>query len=94
MLAATACIYDFGMKGCSTGQRTPVAAYLASDSEVRIFAERSNFANFGIGGHWEVIDLAWLWFRSPHNELRQDWMRTSEPPLQANRTHRVAGRNL
>jgi hypothetical protein len=26
------------------------------------------------------IDLVWLWFRSPHDELAAMMMRTSEPP--------------
>src|SRR5262249_36524696 len=42
----------------------------------------SSFANFGIEGHWQLIDLVWLWFRSPHCELAAGTMRTSEPPHQ------------
>jgi hypothetical protein len=26
----------------------------------------ASFANFGNEGHWQLIDLVWLWFRSPH----------------------------
>jgi len=29
----------------------------------------STFANFGFEGHQQIIDLVWLWFRSPHCEL-------------------------
>src|SRR5262249_58635536 len=43
------------------------------------FAARS-FANFGIEGHYQLIDLVWLWFRSPHLGLAARAMRTSEPP--------------
>jgi hypothetical protein len=25
-----------------------------------------SFANFGIEGHYQLIDLVWLWLRSPH----------------------------
>src|SRR5262249_41099581 len=39
-----------------------------------------SFANFGIEGHWQFIDLVWLWFRSPHFGLAARIMRTSEPP--------------
>src|SRR6185437_2187039 len=28
----------------------------------------------------KLIDLAWLWFKSPHNEVAAKMMRTSEPP--------------
>src|SRR5258708_35845940 len=40
----------------------------------------TSFANFGIEGHWQLIDLVWLWFRSPHFGLAARMMRTSEPP--------------
>jgi hypothetical protein len=51
------------------------------DSEVRIIlAATTTFANFGIEGHLQTIDLVWLWFRSPHDELAATAMRTSEPP--------------
>src|SRR5215468_9639871 len=40
----------------------------------------SSFANFGIEGHQQLIDLVWLRFRSPHCELAAGMMRTSEPP--------------
>src|SRR6476469_1503814 len=43
------------------------------------YAARS-LANFGIEGHWQLIDLVWLWFRSPHFGLAAEMMRTSEPP--------------
>src|SRR6476619_8652905 len=36
--------------------------------------------NFGIEGHWRLIDLVWLWFRSPHFGLAGRVMRTSGPP--------------
>src|SRR6185503_12129752 len=39
-----------------------------------------SFANFGIEGHEQLIDLVWLWFRSPHFGLSARIMRTSEPP--------------
>src|SRR5205085_9251248 len=40
----------------------------------------ASFANFGIEGHWQLTDLVWLWFRSPHFGLAARMMRTSEPP--------------
>src|SRR6516165_4221958 len=40
----------------------------------------ASFANFGIEGHQQLIDLVWLWFRSPHFGLAEKMMRTSEPP--------------
>src|SRR5258708_13776535 len=40
----------------------------------------TSFANFGIEGHWQLVDLVWLWFRSPHFGLAAKMMRTSEPP--------------
>src|SRR5205807_7395480 len=40
----------------------------------------ASFANFGIEGHYQLIDLVWLWFRSPHFGLAARMMRTSEPP--------------
>jgi hypothetical protein len=43
------------------------------------YAARS-IANFGIEGHQHLIDLVWLWFRSPHFGLAAEMMRTSEPP--------------
>src|SRR6476660_6442448 len=46
------------------------------------YAARS-IANFGIEGHQHLIDLVWLWFRSPHFGLAAEMMRTSEPPHQA-----------
>src|SRR3954462_16043662 len=39
-----------------------------------------SLANFGIEGHSQLIDLVWLWFRSPHFGLAAEMMRTSEPP--------------
>src|SRR5215470_12678340 len=39
-----------------------------------------SFANFGIEGHYQLIDLVWLWFRSPHFGPAARMMRTSEPP--------------
>src|SRR5215204_6488839 len=39
-----------------------------------------SLANFGIEGHQQLIDLVWLWFRSPHFGLAAEMMRTSEPP--------------
>ena len=50
------------------------------DSEVRLIVPHAPFANFGIVGHWQLIDLVWLWFRSPHLGLAGRMMRTSEPP--------------
>src|SRR3979409_353154 len=41
-----------------------------------------SFANFGIEGPQQLIDLVWLWFRSPHFGLDARTMRTSEPPHQ------------
>jgi hypothetical protein len=29
----------------------------------------ASFVNFGIEGHWQLIDLVSLWFRNPHDEL-------------------------
>jgi len=40
----------------------------------------TSFANFGIEGHWQRIDLMRLWFSSPHDEFAAKMMRTSEPP--------------
>jgi len=37
-----------------------------------------SFANFEIEGHQQLIDLAWLWFRSPHFGLAARVMRTSD----------------
>jgi hypothetical protein len=42
------------------------AAHSCPDSEVRIIVQHPPFANFGIEGHEQHIDLVWLWFRSPH----------------------------
>src|SRR5262245_2347943 len=39
-----------------------------------------SFVNFGIEGHWQLIYLVGLWFRSPHFGLAARMMRTSEPP--------------
>jgi len=39
------------------------------DCEVRIIFAASSFANLGIEGHWQLIDLARLWFRSPHYQF-------------------------
>ena len=57
-----------------------------------------SFANFEIEGHQQLIDLAWLWFRSPHFGLAARVMRTSEPQfatarateIRGGRTHRSA----
>jgi len=54
---------------------TPVSRFRSSHH----CAARS-FANFGIEGHWQLIDPVWLWFRSPHFGFAAEMMRTSEPP--------------
>src|SRR5215468_1513205 len=74
---------------------TPAKAWLPSlGNEPRDFSDDSlvsrfrsshhraaaSFANFGIEGHYQLIDLVWLWFRSPHFGLAARMMRTSEPP--------------
>jgi DNA-binding MarR family transcriptional regulator len=41
-----------------------------------------SFANFGIEGHWQFIDLVWLGFGRPRDDPWQALMRTSEPPHQ------------
>jgi hypothetical protein len=52
------------------------------DSEVRGIS-RSHVSNFGIERDTgKPIELAWLSFRSPHDELAAQPMRTSEPPRQ------------
>jgi len=36
----------------------------------------SSFAKVGIEGHWQVVDLVWLWFRNPHRTRpprNQEW---------------------
>src|SRR6516164_10147598 len=39
----------------------------------------ASVANFGIEGHSQLIDLVWLWFRSPHFGLAAKMPRTAEP---------------
>src|SRR5690606_34799975 len=66
----------------------PIADASSRDKSARLVSRfRSShhcaaplFANFGIEGHWQLIDLVWLWFRSPHDEPAAGMMRTSEPP--------------
>src|SRR5579883_3111260 len=39
-----------------------------------------SFANFGIEGHWQLIDLVGLWFRSRRDECEAQMMRTAGLP--------------
>jgi len=39
----------------------------------------ASFANLGIEGHKQLIDLVRFWFRIPHDELAARTLRTSEP---------------
>jgi len=48
------------------------------DSEVRCVAR--SLANFGIEAHWQLIDLAWIWFRRPHFGRARRMMQVSKPP--------------
>jgi chromate transport protein ChrA len=61
------------------GRRVDIAA-LVSRFRSSHHCAAVSFANFGIEGHSQLIDLAWLWFRSPHFGLAAKMMRTSEPP--------------
>src|ERR1700730_3029133 len=51
----------------------------------------TSFANFGIEGHQQLIDLVWLWFRSPHFGIAAKMMRTSERPHYRRKLGRRAG---
>lgn len=61
------------------------------DSEVRAILRPLPFANFGIQGHSQVIDLVWLWFRSPNVGLAATDDPDSERAHRAHptRSHRV-----
>src|SRR5271155_1291123 len=50
------------------------------DSEVRIVARPHVCELRNRKDTSKPIDLVWLWFRSPHDELAARMMRTSEPP--------------
>ena len=56
-----------------------VASDQCPDSEVRIISRRP-LLRTSDRGHWQTIDLVWLWFRSPHDKVAAQMMRTSEPP--------------
>src|SRR5262245_54928041 len=52
----------FSLKGPATRRASSLVSRFRSSHHC---AARS-FANFGIEGHWQLIDPVWLWFRSPH----------------------------
>src|ERR1700728_1209892 len=44
----------------------PVSRFRSSHAQAAI-----QCTHFGIKRHWQTIDLVWLWFRSPHDRVRQ-----------------------
>src|SRR5262249_1087776 len=50
------------------------------DSEVRIISRRLPLRTSESKDTSKLLILVWLWFRSPHNEVAAQMMRTSEPP--------------
>src|SRR5215472_13580705 len=50
------------------------------DSEVRLILRSHAYELRKSKGHWQIIELVWLWFRTPHAGLAAVLMRISEPP--------------
>src|SRR5262252_8578308 len=71
------------------GRHVNVSSPQCPDSEVRIISRRLPLRTSESKDTGKLLILVWLWFRSPHDEVAAQMMRTSEP-----KPHQCGGQHI